>query len=419
MALDDDAFTRALLMAGLGMMGAPNAWQGISRGGMFGLQGYDQAVENKRKAADDLTAQELKKLQVAQAQLAIDKQTKLAALYGGGQQPQAPQGPRPSMMDAPGWASSPMAQRPQQAPAQQGESVGQMLLKAGFVKEAEEWAKAQTALGGEVFNEVHVGKDGRPYLLNKNGKQQFLDQSAAPRDKLVAHNTGNALQFTTEFDTKPMGSLAVNMSPAERDASARGWGNLGLEQKKFNRGDLRDVPMPDGSTGIGYVTPGGFQQIPGTGTKEKERPATIQMALANNAVMLDKIDRAELAVQNYPQAFGAKNYMGDAIRQRTDSEGVPARAVVSDIGSQVLHDRSGASITASEAPRLQPFVPLPTDRADVIADKLKNFRREFTVMRQELEGGKPLAQAVGRKVATENVSGAAVEAELRRRGIKP
>jgi hypothetical protein len=272
MAMDDDALSRAILMAGLGMMGSPNVWQGLARGGMFGLQGYDTAIENKRRAQDDALAQQMKGLQTTQLQQAIDKQARLNQIYGGGQgggQP-APQGPPSTMMNAPDWAANPMARAQPQAQAQ-GPTVGQQLLSQGFVKEAEEWAKANTALSGEVFDQVHVGRDGRPFLLNKNGSVKYLDQSAAPRDKLVAHNTGNALQFTTEYDTKPMGSLAMNMSPAEKDAAARGWGTLGLEQQKFNRGDLKEYPTPEGGTGMGYVTPQGVTPVPGTGTLPPNR----------------------------------------------------------------------------------------------------------------------------------------------------
>ena len=41
----DDELSRLFLMAGLGMIGAPNVAQGISRGGMFALQ---EAVRQMR-----------------------------------------------------------------------------------------------------------------------------------------------------------------------------------------------------------------------------------------------------------------------------------------------------------------------------------------------------------------------------------
>jgi hypothetical protein len=57
-----------------------------------------------------------------------------------------------------------------------------------------------------------------------------------------------------------------------------------------------------------------------------------------------------------------------------DPEGVDARAGVADIGSLVLHDRSGAAVTAAESPRLMPFIPLSTDDDKTVLKKLKRMR---------------------------------------------
>ena len=59
---------------------------------------------------------------------------------------------------------------------------------------------------------------------------------------------------------------------------------------------------------------------------------------------------------------------------RMDPSGVEARAGVADIGSLVLHDRSGAAVTAAEAPRLVPFIPLPTDDNATVIKKLTRMR---------------------------------------------
>jgi hypothetical protein len=42
-----------------------------------------------------------------------------------------------------------------------------------------------------------------------------------------------------------------------------------------------------------------------------------------------------------------------------------------------LHDRSGANVTASESPRLVPFILAIGDDPKTIRDKLGNFRREY------------------------------------------
>jgi hypothetical protein len=63
--------------------------------------------------------------------------------------------------------------------------------------------------------------------------------------------------------------------------------------------------------------------------------------------------------------------------QRIDPEGVNTRAYIADLGSMIVHDRSGAAVTASEMPRLKPFIPKSTDTAEAVQDKLKRFIRAF------------------------------------------
>jgi hypothetical protein len=75
-----------------------------------------------------------------------------------------------------------------------------------------------------------------------------------------------------------------------------------------------------------------------------------------------------------PNATGYKGYLPGAVLNRMDPEGVDARAGVADIGSLVLHDRSGAAVTAAESPRLMPFIPLSTDDDKTVLKKLKRMR---------------------------------------------
>ena len=116
----------------------------------------------------------------------------------------------------------------------------------------------------------------------------------------------------------------------------------------------------------------------------KDLPPAVNTAIIENNKALDKIDRALGETQKNPNAFGLKNYVPDAILQRTDPQGVPARAVVADIGSMVIHDRSGAAVTAAEFPRLRPFVPQATDSPDVVAKKLQNFRTELASIQKDM-----------------------------------
>jgi hypothetical protein len=114
----------------------------------------------------------------------------------------------------------------------------------------------------------------------------------------------------------------------------------------------------------------------------KDLPATVANGYIENQVALNKIDEAITGVQKYPNALGLKNLMGDAVRQRTDPEGVSIRAMIADIGSMKIHDRSGAAVSAAEFPRLKPFVPSANDEPAAAVEKLKLFKREYELMQQ-------------------------------------
>jgi hypothetical protein len=60
-----------------------------------------------------------------------------------------------------------------------------------------------------------------------------------------------------------------------------------------------------------------------------------------------------------------------AALNRMDPKGVAARAAITNLGSAILHDRSGAAVTAAEFPRLQPFIPSMEDSYDTARTKLR------------------------------------------------
>jgi hypothetical protein len=74
--------------------------------------------------------------------------------------------------------------------------------------------------------------------------------------------------------------------------------------------------------------------------------------------------------------FVVGNLPGPII-DRLSPEGVRLRAMIADIGSMKIHDRSGAAVTASEFPRLRPFIPSPTDSPETIRKKLEQFRDQY------------------------------------------
>lgn len=114
----------------------------------------------------------------------------------------------------------------------------------------------------------------------------------------------------------------------------------------------------------------------------KPIPEGIQKGMAENVTALRKIEDALAAIAKAPDATGAGVGAINAVTPNAVTNflfpgGVNARALIADIGSLKIHDRSGAAVSVSEFPRLAPFIPAVSDSPAVIKDKLDNFRREY------------------------------------------
>jgi hypothetical protein len=143
--------------------------------------------------------------------------------------------------------------------------------------------------------------------------------------------------------------------------------------------------IPSGRMGAPVVEGTPVAGTPFKGKHEglKQIPANINLAIIKNNQGVQQLsDTIKLLEQN-PEATGFKGFVPGAILNRADPEGVNARAGVADIGSLVMHERSGAAVTASESPRLVPFIPLITDDN---ATALKKLKRMKTIIEGEQKG---------------------------------
>lgn len=128
----------------------------------------------------------------------------------------------------------------------------------------------------------------------------------------------------------------------------------------------------------------------------KDIPSSVVSGMQENNRSLTKINTALAAITGDPNktlpkdfiadksATGFKGYLPNGALARMDPKGVDTRALIADIGSLKIHDRSGAAVTASESPRLLPFIPLASDDPATVVKKLNNFKREYSQMQQEM-----------------------------------
>jgi hypothetical protein len=155
---------------------------------------------------------------------------------------------------------------------------------------------------------------------------------------------------------------------------------------------------PDGTPGYTAVS-GRGGEVKVTPVEDVVRPdasgrttAAVRAQVASNRAQLSVIDEALAELEKYPDAVGLSRMAGEAINQRVDPRGIAARQALSNVGSLRVHDRSGAAVTASEFPRLRPFIPNVSDTYQKNKSNLEAMRRELESETAELERGTP-AQA--------------------------
>jgi len=136
------------------------------------------------------------------------------------------------------------------------------------------------------------------------------------------------------------------------------------------------APAPVAPTASPVALPVGTPGTPVMGRQSelKPIPSNVNLAILKNNQSIQQLDDTIKLLQQNPDATGVKGYLPNFALNRMNPEGTEARAGVADIGSLVLHDRSGAAVTASESPRLLPFIPLVTDDNATVIKKLIRMR---------------------------------------------
>lgn len=217
----------------------------------------------------------------------------------------------------------------------------------------------------------------------------------------VTRDTGGAQQTIRQSpvtgQVEVINSVAKTQSPDNAASNARmaaeGAANRAVQMRGQNLVDARERATPRGQIvqsdqGPVLVDPRTGKSVPVVGPdgaplgpKLKDVPAPIQKAMLENATNVRRAEQALALVQGKDvgtskgdkSATGLKGFLPNQVLNRIDAEGVDTRAAIADLGSLVIHDRSGAAVTAAEFPRLAPFIPTEKDDQATVEKKLKRF----------------------------------------------
>lgn len=290
--------------------------------------------------------------------------------------------------------------------------IAQALVQLGPVLNAEkdinpdQYAKAlgqfrAQVLGDQVLNgERTAGAVGAAQAAIEGKPLKHFDASGMVGDLFsgVVDVSNPMAQGSITLKREQAGAQKAN---AVQSYAAAGASNASAAKARAETGQIVNGPkgvLVQTDAGPVFADPRTGQAVPvlgadgqPAGAKLKPIPPAVNTAIITNAQNISKVEQALAllegnkvgALQGSKDATGWKGYLPNAILNRVDSDGTDTRAMISDIGSLVLHDRSGAAVTASETPRLLPFIPLATDDPQTAKRKLTRF---LQVYKQEQEG---------------------------------
>lgn len=209
--------------------------------------------------------------------------------------------------------------------------------------------------------------------------QQWRQQERLGMDKYMENQRLLAAQNETGRHNKAVEANAAGQLSVARDRLAYDKSQPKGQIVQADQGMVLVDQRTGKSTPI--TAPDGTPLAP----KLKDLPTAASTAIMSNAQNINKVQQAiDLLdgknagnLKGDSSATGLKGYLPQPVLNRLDPEGVDTRAMVTDIGSLILHDRSGAAVTASETPRLMPFIPLATDDKETARKKLVRFKQIY------------------------------------------
>jgi len=274
-----------------------------------------------------------------------------------------------------------MQQQAQQQAAAQAELAASRQLHA-FNPEQ----NVGTFSGGQ-FNTIIQGKPKEQNVIGIPSPADFTPESLATY--AISKNYADLLRNPKEVNAPAAAQNYEYYVKQETDAGRKPLSFKDFELLKVREGRAQAPPrermvFDANRGGTVNLDTGEFKPVQqggvDIGVKPKDLkpvPPTINTAMTQNQVVLNKIARAEDLLTKTPEATGMfKGMMPDAILNRTDKEGTATRAALAELAATKVHDLSGAAVSVSEFGRLKPFLPQPTDNADTLRTKLAGMKTE-------------------------------------------
>lgn len=280
--------------------------------------------------------------------------------------------------------------------------------------------------------------EGSPERAAADQAVNAYEAQLLQKDKVMIANAGDRVQVLNANDGSFIRDITVGAKPASAGAKAA---PVSPQPMK----DAYGAAMVDATGNQVYTSRDGSlwtlgqegwqpaaQPGANLGRDKTDRAlkAPVQKLVAESNTIVGMVDQAIAELQANKNDVGAKAYLNKIadLLDRWDTPGVGVRALVTDIGSNVVHQRSGAAVSAQEFDRLRGVIPQPTDNAATAIAKLSQLRngairtanalrKVAGVAEQSYSAPAPATRATAPSAAPTDLA-AAAKAELANRGIR-
>lgn len=249
----------------------------------------------------------------------------------------------------------------------------------------------------EVARTVEGMENGRPVTLQYDKYGQPVGRGVEQWKAPVQVNRGDRVDFVSPVTMQQQGSFGVNMSPSERDASARGWAGQALAREKFNLEQQQGGKPTFNAEAGGFIVPpsqnnqqGGIIPLQGFQKPLNDVQAKAQLF----GTRMQEADKILVDLQKGGKAFstpGANTpFIGGLVNTLNSEQGQMLDQAKRDFTNAVLRRESGAAIAPSEFSSAdKQYFPQIGDSEKVIAQKARARQIAIQGILSEVPKGTP------------------------------
>lgn len=275
----------------------------------------------------------------------------------------------------------------------------QRALQAGYSPDEIQKLAALQNLGRQKVVRTVEGVDeqGRPvtYQVDEFGQRvgAGIGQWKAP----MVINQGDRQTLLDPATRQTLGSLGVNMSQAERDASARGWAGQNLAREKFAMEQQQGGKPTFNAEAGGFIVPpsqnnpqGGIIPLQGFQKPLNDVQAKAQLF----GTRMQEADKILADLQKGGKSFSTPGanapFIGGIVNSINTEQGQMLDQAKRDFTNAVLRRESGAAIAPSEfASADKQYFPQIGDSDKVIAQKARARQIAIQGILSEVPKGTP------------------------------